>query len=37
MLDLGAPALAYLAAFVLFIPWMALKSKRHLDASKAAR
>jgi membrane protease YdiL (CAAX protease family) len=36
MPDLGAPALAYLAVFVLFIPWIALKSKRHLDAGKPA-
>jgi membrane protease YdiL (CAAX protease family) len=33
-LDLGAPALAYIATFLLFIPWVALKSKRHLDAGK---
>jgi membrane protease YdiL (CAAX protease family) len=36
MLDLGAPGLAYLAVFVLLLPWMALKSKRHLDAGKPA-
>ena len=35
MLELGAPALVYLAVFVLLLPWMTLKTKRHLDAGRA--
>jgi membrane protease YdiL (CAAX protease family) len=35
MLELGAPALAYLLVFVLLLPWVTLKSKRHLDAGRA--
>src|SRR6187549_2270628 len=35
MSELGAPALAYLLVFVLLLPWLTLKSKRHLDAGRA--